>query len=106
MRTVDGERRDDHVYAGSVGETGVHHGRGFVHPPPDRGYDLVDNVHQVGIILETDIGFFQHARTLDVDLLGAVDQDVTDGRILKQWFQWAQAEDFVQDLKRKAFFLR
>ena len=74
--------------------------------PPDRGYDLVNNAHQVGIVLEHDPGFFEDARALDVDPFGAVHKNVAYGRILEQRFQRTETEDLGQNLKRKSLFLR
>ena len=65
-------------------------------------HDLVDDVHQVRVVLEADVGVFQHARALDVNLVVPVDQDVVDGRVLQQGLQRAQPEHFVQHFQRQA----
>ena len=86
MRTVDGEWGDDYVNAGPVRQSSVHHRRRFIHAPSNRRHNLVNDVHQVRIVLEHDLGFFQNSCPLDVHFLVSVDQDVADGRILQQRF--------------------
>ena len=98
MRAVDRQRRNDHVDAGSVGQTGVDHGRGFIHAASDGGNDLLDDAHQVRVILEAYLGLFQHSGALDVNPFGAVHQNVADGRVLQQRLKRAEPEHFVQDL--------
>ena len=102
MRAIDRQRRDDDVDAGSVRQTRVHHGRGFVHVPPNVGDNLVDDMHQVRIVLEPDVGFFQHSRPLDIHLVVSVDQNVIDGGVLQQRLQGTQSEDFIQYFQSKA----
>ncbi len=59
-------------------------------------------MHQVVVVLEHDVGFFQHAAALDVHHLGGVDQNVADGRVLQQRLQRAQPEDLVHHLVGQA----
>ena len=68
----------------------------------DVGNDLVDNVHQVRVIFEPDVGFFQHSRPLDIHLIVSIHQNVVDGGILQQRFQRSQPENFVQNFQGKA----
>ena len=105
MRTIDRQRRNDDVDARSVRQARVHHRRRFVHVPPNVGYDLVDDVHQVRVVLEPNVGFFQHSRAFDVHLLVAVHQNVVDGGILQQRFQRAQSENLIQNFQGKALAL-
>ena len=78
---VQGQRRDDRVDAAAVGEPGVDHRAGLVHPPADPAHDPLDDLDQVPVVVERDVGPLQPALALDVDDLGAVDQDVADGRV-------------------------
>ena len=52
---VNGQRRNNGVHTGAVGQTRVDHGRRFVDPPPDPGDDAVDDLHQVGIIFKAQL---------------------------------------------------
>ena len=79
-------------------ETGVHHRGRFVHAPADLRNDLVDDPEQVPVVAECDAGQFELTFALDVDLPVAVDQDVRDGRVLKQRLQRPETENFVQNL--------
>ncbi len=77
---IDRERRNDDVDARAVGETGVHHRRRFIDAAANSGDDLVDDVHEVHLVLEGDPGLFKDSGALDVDGVVRVDQDVVDGR--------------------------
>ena len=44
---VDGQRGNDRVHTGAVGQARVHHGRGFIDAPPHARHDAVDDLHQV-----------------------------------------------------------
>ena len=99
---VDGQRRNDGVHAGAVGQARIHHGRGFIHAPADARDDAVDDLHQVGVVFEAQAGGLELAGPFHVDLVVAVDQNVGDGRILEQRLQRAQAEDLVQNFAGQA----
>ena len=101
--TIDGQRRNDGVDAGSVGQAGIHHRRRFIDAPPDSRDDAIDDLHQVGVVFEAETRRFELAGTFHVDLVVTVDQDVGDGRIFEQWFQRTQAEDFVENFARQTF---
>ena len=101
--SVDGQRRNDGVDAGAVGQAGIHHGRGFVDAAADARDDAVDDLHQVAVVFEGEAGRFQFAAALDVDLVEAVDEDVGDARIFEQRLERAKAEDFVENLAGQAF---
>ena len=103
--SVEGERRNDGVDAGTVLEAGVDHGRRFVDAAADAGDDAVDDLHQVLVVFERQAGDFELAGALDVDAIEAVDEDVGDGGILEQGFERAEAEDFVEDLARELLAL-
>ena len=62
---VDGQRLDDGVDAGAVGQAGVHHRRRFVDPAAHRRDDAVDDLQQVPVVLEPDVGLLQPAVALD-----------------------------------------
>src|ERR1035438_7387089 len=86
-RAVHRPRGDDDVDARSVGQARVAHGRGFVYASADLGYDLVNNVAKVSVVLKNDVGFLQSAGALDIYLSVGVHQDVVDGGILEQRLQ-------------------
>ena len=95
-RAVEGERRDDGVDAGAVRQAGVHHRAGLVDAPADLRHDAVDDLQQVVVVAELDVGLLQLAAALDVDLVRPVDQDVADRRVLEQHLQRAEAEGLVE----------
>ena len=100
VRAINGQRRDDHVHTGAIGQAGIHHRRRFIDTTADRRNNLVNDVHQVRIILEHDLGLFELAPSLDVNLLGSINEDVSDCGILQQRLQRTQTKDLVQNLKR------
>ncbi len=72
---------------------------------PMAGDDLLDDVHEVRVVLEADFSFFEHAGALDVDFFGSVDQDVVDRRVLQQRLERAEGEHFVEDGARELLSL-
>ena len=100
-RAVNCQRRNDGVHTGAVRQTGVDHGRRFVHAPAHAGDDAIDDLHQVGIVFEAEAGGLEFSSAFYVNLVVAVDQDVGDGRILEQWLQRTQAENLVQNFARQ-----
>src|SRR6266446_4523092 len=105
VRAVNGQGRNDHIHARSVGKAGVYHRRRLVHTSANSRNDLVDNVHQVRVVLEHDVALFEHSGALYVNLFGTIDQDVVDRRILEQRLQWAEAKYFVQNFQRQSLAL-
>ena len=65
---------------------------------PTDADDALDDAQQVRVVLEDDVGLFEHAVPLDVDLIVAVDQDVGDVRVLQQRLERAEPEELVQDV--------
>jgi len=65
--------------------------------------DAVDYLQQVVVVAEGDVGFLHLAATLNVDALGAVDEDVADGEVLQEDFQRAQAEGLIEHLVDEPF---
>ncbi len=99
---VDGQRGNNGVHAGSVGQAGIHHRRRFVHPPSDARDDAVDDLHQMGVVLEAQAGGLELAGAFHINLVVAVDQDIGDGRVFEQRFQRTQAEDFIENFAGQA----
>ena len=93
-----GQRRDDGVDAGAVGQAGIDHRRRLVDAATDRGDDPVDDAHDVVVVLEDDVGQLELARALDVDLARAVDHDLGDGLVAQERLERAEADDLVGDL--------
>ena len=60
------------------GEARVHHRAALVDAPADRADDALDDLHQVPVVLEDDVGLLEHAVALDVHLIVPVDEDVRD----------------------------
>ena len=104
-RPIESERRNDHVHARSIGEPRVDQRRGFVDSSPHGGYDLVDDAHQVSVVPEAGDRLLDLAAPFDEDVTATVDQDVRNRRILEQWLERAEAEDFVLNLLHEALSL-
>src|SRR5690606_24229319 len=66
---VEGEGRDDGVDPGAVGEAGVDHGGGLVHPPAHGGDDLVDDGPVLGVVGERQVGVLDAALALHPDVV-------------------------------------
>ena len=101
---VEGQRGDNGIDPGAVRKPGVHHGGGFVDAPAHGRHDLVDNFSQVGVVLEPDIGRFQFAEPLHINLPVGVDQDVRYGGVLEEGFEGAKAQDLIEDFGVQFFF--
>ena len=97
-----GQRRDDRVDAGAVGQAGVDHRARLVDAAADRGDDPIDDAHDVVVVLEDDVGQLQAAAALDVDLARAVDHDFGDGLVAEQRLERTEADDLVRDLLEHA----
>src|SRR5438094_10580675 len=102
MRSVDRQGRNYHVDARSISETGINHGRRLIDVPANARNDLVNDVHQVSIVLEANVGLFQNTGTFYIDLLMPIHQDVVDSRILQKRLQRPQPEDLVQNFQRES----
>ena len=102
QRAVQRHRRHDRVDPAAVGQPGVHHGAGLVHPPADPGHDLVDGAAQVALVGEGRVHRVQQAVALDVDLVVAVDHDLGYVRVAQVRLQRPVAEDVVRHLLRDA----
>ena len=79
--------------------------RGLIHPPADPADDPADDLDQVPLVVEDDLGPAQAAAALDVDALRAVDQNVGDGRVAHQDLERADPEGLVEDLADQALAL-
>jgi hypothetical protein len=97
-RPVDGQRGDDGVDAGAVGQAGVGHGRRFVDPAAHPRHDAHDDLLEVRVVPEAHVGQLQLAEPLDVDRIEAVDHDVGDGRVGQQWLERPEARHLVEQL--------
>ena len=72
-RAIDGEWRNDHIYARPVLQARVAHGRRLIHAASHVRHDLVNDVPKVRSILKNNAGKFEHAAPLDVNLPVGVD---------------------------------
>ena len=73
--------------------------------PANARNDLVDDVHQVSVVLKADVGLFQNPSPLYVNQLVPIHQDVVNARVLQKRLQRAQAEHLVQNFQRQALSL-
>ena len=61
-RPIERQRRNDRVDARAVGQAGIDHGRGFVHPAADARNDAVDDLQQMAIVAERRIDLLAAGR--------------------------------------------
>ena len=80
-------------------------GRGFVDAAADLADDALADVHQLGVVAETDVGFLDLAADFDVGAEGAVDHDVGDVVAGEQRLERAEAENVVADVLEQVFLL-
>ena len=97
-RPVERERRDDGVDARAIRQARVDDGLRFIDAAADLRNDLFDDVQQVRVVLEADLGLGELAVALDEDFVVAVDQDIADARLFEQRLQRAESEHFVEHL--------
>ena len=95
---VDGQRGNDGIDPGTVRQSGIHHGRGFVDTAPHGRHDFIDDPPQVGVVFETGFRLDQLPETFQVDIFVGIDQDIGNSRVLHERFQGAQTHDLVLDL--------
>ena len=82
-RPVQRQRRDDGIHARPVQQSSVDNRLRFVDAAADLRNNFFDDVQQVRIVLEPHRCQRQLARSFNVDLVEAVDQDVGDRRFLQ-----------------------
>ena len=102
---IDGERRNNGVNAGTVGEARVHHRRRFIDAAPNRGDDAVDDAHQVSVIAELNVCGFEKTLALDVNFAESVDQNIGNRGIGEKRFERSQAENFIENFLGKTLAL-
>ncbi len=104
-RAVQRQRRHDDVDAGSVGEAGVHHGRGLVDAPAHRRHDALDDAAQVLFGDEAHLGLLDDAAALDVDVVAAVDHDLVHGRVVEELLDGPETHDVPRDVPHETLAL-
>jgi hypothetical protein len=52
---------------------------------------------------EGDIGFFEASASFAEDCFGTVDEDIADGGITEELFEWAESEGFVHNFADEGF---
>jgi hypothetical protein len=96
-RTVGRERRQHRVKPRAVGETGVDDGRCPVESKPQRTDDALDETRD-----RWGVERARHTRelsvALDVHMIGTVDHDFGDRRIVQPRFEWAESTDLIDQL--------
>jgi hypothetical protein len=97
-RPVDADRADGAVETRAVEEARVAQGVRFVDAATDRRDDLLDDAHQMRLVLEERRHGLEHAAALDEDVLVTVDEDVGDGRVLEERLERSQARHLVHHL--------
>ena len=105
-RPVERQRRNDDVDARAVLQPGVDHRARLVDAAADGADDALDDLHQVLVVAEDDVGLLDPAVPLDEHLAGLVHQDVGDRRILEQQLERTEAEQLVEHVRRSAFRAR
>ncbi len=95
---VERQRRNDRVDTRAVGQARVDHRARLVDAAADGADDALDDLHQMPLVFEDDVGRLETAVPFHVDLVVAVDQDVGDQRIVQQHLERAEPEELVQDI--------
>src|SRR5690606_26382451 len=103
--TINRERRNNDVDAGSVGQTRVADRARFIDAAADLADDALAYAHQVLIVTEADVRFLHLAIDLDIDPLGAVHHDVRNIVAREQRFQRTEAQNVVADVLEQLFLL-
>ena len=104
-RPIERERRNDGIDARAVGQTGIDHGRGFVHPAAHPRHDTVNDLQQMTIVAERSIDSLQNPALLNKNMILVIHQDVGDLRIPQQGFQRTQAKNFIEQVGLDLFLL-
>ena len=94
-----------HPFPLHVLQAGIEHRRTFVDAAADAGGDALNHVHQVRIVAELRIRFFNSAVAFDVHPMRAVDENIADRRILEQHFERPKAERLVEHFVDESFTL-
>ena len=89
------ERRHDHVHTRTVLQAGVSQRGGLVDPATDLVHDALRDLEQVLFVAEADRGEGELALLFDVGLIRPVDHDIGHVRIVEQFFERTEAEQFV-----------
>jgi hypothetical protein len=101
-RPVQRQWRHDGVHPRAVRQARVDHRARLVDAPADARDDLVDDLHEVRVVAEADVGQLDLAVALHVHLLRVVHQDVRDARVEQQRLQRAEAEHLALDVAHQA----
>ena len=84
QRAVKRERPDDRVDAGTIGEPGVAERRALVDAAAHGADDELDDVEELILIDELDVGENDLARHFNVDVVAPVDHDFGDAVVADQ----------------------
>ncbi len=98
--TDEGERRDDRVDAGAVGQAGVDPRARLVDAPSEGGDDPVDDPEHVLVVQEDAIDALDLPGPLDVDLVRAVDHDLGDRLVAKERLERPETPDLSDHAPR------
>src|SRR6266568_2298050 len=97
-RPIDGKGGDNGVDPRPIRKPGVNVGRGFIDSSPDLGNNPFNDLHEMVIVPENDVGLVKLAKTLDIDVRAVVDQNVGNIGIGQQRLDGSQAEGFMLHL--------
>ena len=92
---------DHDIEARSVGQPSIDVRIGFVHPPPDRGDDALNDVHQMVEIAEPGSDKLQFAIAFDIDRTGAVDDHIIHAGIVEQRLERPESGDLVDHIENE-----
>ncbi len=85
-RALLGNRRNNGIDAGAILEMRIHHRVFVVHIPPERIDDVIDRHAQLELTLIFCICQDQFSILFDEDLVGAIDHDFADLRVIEEIF--------------------
>jgi hypothetical protein len=100
---IEGERGDDGIETGAIGEPGIDHGRCFVDSASDFGDDAIEDLEKMFVVSEGDIRPLDAAVFFNEHILGSVDHDIGDAFFLEKDFERSESEGFIENFFDKAF---
>src|SRR5205814_2906556 len=97
--------RNDRVDAASIRKARVHHRTDFVDAPADQRDNAIDDLPQVQVVAEANVGPLQPAFALGVNAVVAIDQNIGDGRVFQQGLKRSKADSLIHHVVHQLFLL-
>ena len=100
---IESEGWDDGIESGAIGKPSIDHGGRFVDASSDFGDDAIEDLQEVFVIAEGDIGALDAAIFLNEHIFRSVDHDVCDAFFLEKDFERSEAEGFIEHFFDESF---